>query len=44
MYELNKELVNYVESDVLPRYNEVDKGHGIKHYLNYTMDEQVDRA
>lgn len=37
---LNKELKEYIDADILPRYNDNDKGHGLEHIM-YVIDRSM---
>ena len=34
---MNKELIDYIQNNILPEYSKNDSGHGIKH-INYVID------
>ena len=40
---MNKELINYIESGIIPKYSEFDKGHGIDH-VKSVIDESLKLA
>lgn len=39
----NKELVNYIEKNIFPKYDNCDKGHGIEH-INYVIRRSMQFA
>lgn len=40
---MNKELINYIETGIIPKYSEFDKGHGIDH-VRSVIDESLKLA
>lgn len=40
---MNKELINYIENSIIPKYSEFDKGHGIDH-VRSVIDESLKLA
>ncbi len=40
MQKLNKELVEYIETNIFPQYNDNDKGHGIVH-IQYVINRAL---
>lgn len=40
---MNKELINYIETGIIPKYSEFDKGHGIGH-VRSVIDESLKLA
>jgi len=40
LMKLNKKLKQYIEMEILPRYQSNDKGHGIEH-INYVINRSI---